>query len=82
MITLLQLITTDKPLSKYYQLLQDELTDFLANIVIDITDNGQTHNTTPEIRWIIMKDDYEKYSNIISHMVSQLLANLDASKVN
>ena len=77
MISLLNLIQTDEPLSKYYQLLQDELTDFLANIVIDVTET-----TPPSIRWIIMKDDYEKYSNIISNMVSQLLSNLDASKVN
>ena len=77
MISLLNLIQTDEPLSKYYQLLQDELTDFLANIVIDVTET-----TPPSIRWIIMTDDYEKYSNIISNMVSQLLSNLDASKVN
>ena len=72
MISLYELIQTDEPLSKYYQLMQDKLTDFLENVVIDITTS-----TPPHVRWIVMNDDYENFNSIISDMVSQLLASCD-----
>ena len=77
MISLYELIQTDDPLSKYYQLMQDKLTDFLENIVIDIS-----VSTTPVIRWIVLKDEYVNFDSIISDMVSQLLANADVDKMN
>ena len=78
MISLYELMNTDEPLSKYYQLMNDKLTDFLENIVIDIT-----VSTKPVIRWIVLKDEYENFNSVISNMVSQLLTNIDeTSKIN
>ena len=78
MISLLELITTDKPLSKYYQFMNDKLTDLLDNIVIDITDSKP-----PVIRWIVFKDEYEQYNQGIGNIISQLLVNIDdIDKIN
>ena len=70
--------TNNELTKKYYQILQDNLNDFLDNVVIDVTGGN-----TPLIRWIVMKDEYDDFNSVISNIVSKILHNTeDASKMN
>ena len=71
--------TNNELTKKYYQIMRDNLIDFLDNVVIDIT----TSRDKPQIRWIILKDEYDNFNDVISNIVSKMLSNTDdANKMN
>ena len=71
--------TNNELTKKYYQLMNDKLVDFLENVVIDITLTGKQ----PQVRWIILKDEYDNFNSVINWMVSKMLSNHeDANKMN
>ena len=71
--------TNDELTKKYYQLMKDKLVDFLENVVIDITLTGKQ----TQVRWIILKDEYDNFKSVINWMVSLMLDETkDANKMN
>lgn len=73
-----KLPTNDPLTQKYYQLLNDKLVDFLDNVLIDIPVGNESC-----ARWIILKDEYDNFNQIISWMVSKMLENTeDVNKIN
>ena len=71
--------TNNELTKKYYQLMNDKLVDFLENVVIDITLTGKQ----PQVRWIILKDEYDNFNSVINWMVSEMLSeNENVSKMN
>ena len=71
--------TNDELTKKYYQLMKDKLVDFLENVVIDITLTGKQ----TQVRWIILKDEYDNFNSVINWMVSLMLDETkDANKMN
>ena len=71
MKSLYELLTTDEQLDKQYQFLNDKLTDLFQSIYIDIVSNA------PLIRWLITKDEFQKYNVLIHQLVSDMLNNYD-----
>ena len=70
--------TNNKLTEKYYRLMNETLNDFLDNVVIDIPSDNKS-----VCRWIILKDEYDSFNDIISFMVSQMLeSTTDANKIN
>ena len=82
--------TNNELTKKYYRILQENLNDFLDNVVIDVT-GGNTPLIRRDsegipgvkLRWIVMKDEYDDFNSVISNIVSKILHNTeDASKMN
>ena len=66
-----QAITSHEPLmNKYYEAMKDKFVDLLDNVHIDIT----TSNNKSLIRWAIMSDEYANFNNVISSLMSSLIA--------
>ena len=73
MLSLHELLTSEEPLmNEYYEALKDKLVDLLDNVNVDIT----TSKDKPLIRWAIMSDEYASFNNVMSSMISRMIASV------